>query len=289
MAILAFPILSNVRLQLPRALQHAAVFVPVRIHEIKMNNDTKLHMHESTKQRSAPLLFMLHPSTVVYHQWQAQCQDTDVATLHFRSAEEMLPLIGKEGRERPACVISEIDLPGMSGIDMLSKITSATVAPSVVLTSTSVDVAQAVDAMKLGAYSILQSPFSNEELQKEISEAIATYQRRYDMATRLAILEQCYRQLTPRESQILDKLLIGRPNKSIARSLDLSVRTIENDRAQIFSKFGVENATELAAKATELKYLKRCLRCQVHAASAISYGPHNATTPSPDASSTSCN
>jgi two-component system response regulator FixJ len=143
------------------------------------------------------------------------------------------------------CVVSDVRMPGIDGIELLKLLKAAhSTFPIVVMTGHG-DVPLAVEAMKLGAVDFLEKPFEDDRLIAMIdgaireaepaakSEAVA-----HDIAARVA-------SLSPRERQVMDGLIAGMSNKQIAREYDISPRTIEVYRANVMTKMQANSLSEL--------------------------------------------
>jgi len=143
------------------------------------------------------------------------------------------------------CVVSDVRMPGMDGIELLKQLKAIhSTFPIVVMTGHG-DVPLAVEAMKLGAVDFLEKPFEDDRLIAMIegairdaepaakSEAVA-----HDIAARVA-------SLSPRERQVMDGLIAGMSNKLIAREYDISPRTIEVYRANVMTKMQANSLSEL--------------------------------------------
>ncbi|WP_197526102.1 response regulator transcription factor [Botrimarina colliarenosi] len=178
------------------------------------------------------------------------------ATQGFTTAKEFLQ--NRAVVQRPCCVLSELSFDeGPSGLELLCQLAASDDPYTLLFCSDSVDVATAVTAMKAGAFSVIKKPTSCEHLLLEVANAVAADDVKHERALRIRQLQVAHDALTERETKILGQLLNGLPNKAIAKSLDVSIRSVENFRARIYHKYGVATPAELAVKATELKLLRQ--------------------------------
>jgi two-component system, LuxR family, response regulator FixJ len=154
------------------------------------------------------------------------------------------------------CVVSDVRMPGVDGIDLLRRLQADRKTLPVVIMTGHGDVPLAVEAMKLGAVDFLEKPFEDDRLvgmilaslrQDEDSAKIEAVT--VDLAARIA-------SLSPRERQVLDGLIAGRPNKLIARDFDISPRTIEVYRANVMTKMQAGSVSELVRLAIRAGLLK---------------------------------
>jgi two-component system CheB/CheR fusion protein len=145
-----------------------------------------------------------------------------------------------------SCLLVDAGLPGISGLQLLHKLAADGVALPAIMVTGLGDIAMAVDAMKAGAVDFLEKPVNPEELlacvrrvldEKHGHQAIEGRQR--EAARRIA-------GLTPRQREVMDRVLAGQPSKNIAADLGISQRTVENHRASIMEKTGVKSIPALA-------------------------------------------
>ena len=147
------------------------------------------------------------------------------------------------------CILTDVRMPGMSGIDLLRKLKSDGITVPVIVMTGHGDVPLAVEAMKLGALDFVEKPFNDDALIASVRSALGEAKRhsvheeeRKDIDARLA-------QLTARERQVLDGLVAGQPNKVIAYELGISPRTVEIYRANVMTKMQANSLSELVRMA----------------------------------------
>jgi len=165
------------------------------------------------------------------------------------SAEELL---SANDSQRPGCIVLDVRMPGLSGLELMSHLRVDRSAPPVLLISGHGDVPMAVQALKNGAFDFIEKPFSDaaslERIQLALQQDEAT---RSEAATRLDI-EQRHASLTPREAQVLDAVVAGKANKVIAQDLGLSQKTIEVHRAHVMEKMRADSVAHLVKMAVAL-------------------------------------
>jgi FixJ family two-component response regulator len=145
----------------------------------------------------------------------------------------------------PACLVLDIRMPGMSGLELQRKLADAQRTVPVVVITGHGDVRMAVEAMKLGAVEFLEKPFRAQELCDSIQKAIRVDEGNWRKRQRQEQVEQTYERLTSAERQVMDLVVAGKTNKLIAEELGLSVRAIEDRRARMMKKLGVTTRSEL--------------------------------------------
>jgi two-component system, LuxR family, response regulator FixJ len=142
------------------------------------------------------------------------------------------------------CVLLDIQLPGMSGLDVLKLLQDREDAPAVVVLTGAGDVPTAVEAMRLGAFDFIEKPYLPTALLDSVDKAARLAGRR--RATQAAGREAAarLRQLSHRQRQVLAGIVEGQSSKIIADNLHLSVRTVEAYRAQLLTKLGARSTTD---------------------------------------------
>jgi two-component system, LuxR family, response regulator FixJ len=143
------------------------------------------------------------------------------------------------------CVVSDVRMPGLDGIELLKRMKADRSPLPIVIMTGHGDIPLAVEAMKLGAVDFLEKPFEDDRLIGMIEAAIRQAEPAakseavtHDIAARIATL-------SPRERQVMDGLIAGLSNKLIARDYDISPRTIEVYRANVMTKMQANSLSEL--------------------------------------------
>ncbi len=164
-------------------------------------------------------------------------------TRTFACADDVLASL----QSNPAgCVITDVRMPGMSGLDLQQKLVEQYPDLPVVVVTGHGDISMAVRAMKAGAFDFIQKPFNDQELVDCVNKAIeksAVSDRRKSEGSRT---RECLALLTAREHQVLDLILAGKMNKQIAHELGISEKTVEVHRARVMKKLEVRSVAELA-------------------------------------------
>ena len=149
----------------------------------------------------------------------------------------------------PGCLILDLNMPGMSGLDLQQNLKAAGVSLPVVFLSGRADVPKAVRAVKEGAIDFIEKPFDYKQVVSLVRECIARDERsRADLEVRRAKAERLS-QLTQREREVLDLVVAGKTNRDIAEALDISVKTVEAHRARLMEKVDAESVAELVQAA----------------------------------------
>jgi two-component system, LuxR family, response regulator FixJ len=171
----------------------------------------------------------------------------------FESAQHFLDAVSGIGF---GCVLSDVRMPGIDGIELLKRLKASHSAFPVLIMTGHGDVPLAVEAMKLGAVDFVEKPFEDDRLIGMIDAALR--QAESSARTAAATLDVTARiaALSPRERQVMDGLIAGLSNKLIAREYDISPRTIEVYRANVMTKMQANSLSELVRLAIRAGALK---------------------------------
>lgn len=174
--------------------------------------------------------------------WLFSTRNHQVST--FADAETFLASYQPEDF---GCLLMDVRMPGMSGLEAFSRLKEQAYCPPVVFLTGHGDVPMAVGALKQGAADFIEKPFADNDIVDLIERCLAEdAERRQSFATREAVQARL-EQLTPRETEVMKLILVGRLNKQIADDLSISMKTVEVHRARTLEKMQVKTAMELAA------------------------------------------
>jgi FixJ family two-component response regulator len=159
----------------------------------------------------------------------------------FASATEFLSAYCGE----PGCLVLDIRMPGMTGLELQRKLADDGVTIPIVMISGHADVRIAVEAMTLGAVTLLEKPFRLDELLAHLRRALEKDRAEREAHTRAADAGSRIAALTPKERQVLELIATGKTNREMADELGLSVRAIEDRRARLMKKVAARSVVEL--------------------------------------------
>jgi FixJ family two-component response regulator len=167
----------------------------------------------------------------------------------FESAEGFLD----EGHaEAPGCLLLDVCLPGLDGMELQRSLLSAPCPHPIVFLTGRSDIQTSVNAMKAGAVDFLTKPIEGGRLVAAIDKALrCDAERRLEYAIRSAI-QRRFDKLTPREKQVMDGMIRGRLNKVIAAELGIGEKTVKVHRARLLQKMGVRSVAELVPLAARI-------------------------------------
>lgn len=143
------------------------------------------------------------------------------------------------------CVVTDVRMPGLSGIELLRKLRTMSFELPVIVMTGHGDITLAVEAMKAGAADFLEKPFDDEALLKATRNALDRYGKEAKKESEKTEILKCVQSLSQRERQVFEGLIAGQPNKIIAANYNISPRTVEIYRAHVMSKMRAESLSEL--------------------------------------------
>jgi two-component system, LuxR family, response regulator FixJ len=151
----------------------------------------------------------------------------------------------KEGKELPTgCILLDVRMPEMDGLEVQQALKDRGIGYPVIVMTGHGDVGVAVQAMKAGAVDFIEKPFEKAVLLSAIEEGFGRIENAGRGSARAEEAQVRLQALTPREKEVLEGLVRGYPNKTIAYDLDISPRTVEIHRANLMSKLGVASLSE---------------------------------------------
>lgn len=170
-------------------------------------------------------------------------QSRDIASQTYPSAEAFLAAWDETFA---GCIVLDIRMEEMSGNELFDRLNERGCQLPVIFLTGHGDVPLAVSTLKNGAFDFLEKPFNDNQLVDRVMEALRLDEERRQAAASADSINRRLAQLTPRERQVMERILAGKLNKVIADDLKVCMRTVEVHRASLFEKMGVKTAVELA-------------------------------------------
>lgn len=161
----------------------------------------------------------------------------------FPDAESFLAEIKPGIGGPPRCVVLDVRMPGLSGPQAHDALADRGIELPVIFVTAHADVPIAVSAIKKGAFDFIEKPFAEGELLRRIEEALSFATESQAQQAQIASIHARLASLSERERQVLDAVVTGKMNKTIAYDLDISIKTVEAHRARVMEKM---QATSLA-------------------------------------------
>ena len=166
-----------------------------------------------------------------------------IAAQEFDSAEAFLATY----QDDPGCLVTDYRMRGMSGLELQESLNASGTSLPLIIVTAFARTPVTVQAIKNGAVTMLDKPYDADKLWQAIRTALAEDKERRELQRTQLDARVRLNSLSAKESSVLDLILDGASNKSMASELDVSLRTIENRRRKIFSKMGVDTVAELVA------------------------------------------
>lgn len=148
-------------------------------------------------------------------------------------------------RNGPACLVLDVRMPGISGLELQKRLTATGDSIPVIIVTGHGDIRMAVDAMKGGAHEFLEKPFRAQDLCDSIQKAVQSDQDTWKRYRQREEARRRIEQLTTAEREVMEMVFAGKTNRSIAEELGLSLRAVEDRRARMMKKLGIESRAEL--------------------------------------------
>ncbi len=164
----------------------------------------------------------------------------------FESAERFLSSLhpGSAG-PMAGCLIADVRMPGMSGTELHDELIRRNIQLPLIFITGHGSVPMAVNSMKKGAVDFLEKPFNDEQLCLLVTNALQRIRDEGSKSVLAKRAQELLSRLTPREEQVLDRIVAGRLNKQIADDLDISIKTVEAHRANIMDKIEARTMADL--------------------------------------------
>ena len=162
--------------------------------------------------------------------------------LGFDSAEKFL---AEHDPDAIAVAIVDVRMPGMSGLELQDELIARGVPYPIIFITGHGDVPMAVSTMKKGAVDFIEKPFDQDALKALVERMLGEARTRASETERRRISEALVAKLTPREQQVLERIVAGRLNKQIADDLGISIKTVEAHRANIMDKLNANTVADL--------------------------------------------
>jgi FixJ family two-component response regulator len=200
-----------------------------------------------SNQRS--VVFVVDDDISVRESLSIVLQSVGVEVQAFASAQEFLQ---RHRPHIPSCLVLDVRLPGMSGLDFQAELAKANVQIPIIFITGHGDVPMTVRAMKAGAIEFLTKPFRDQDMIDAVQVALERDRSRRQAESAGSSLRASYEALSPRERQIMDLVTAGLMNKQIAGEIGISEATVKFHRASVMRKMNAKSLAELARMAEAL-------------------------------------
>src|SRR5579885_2576928 len=192
------------------------------------------------------IIYVIDDDDAVRQSLEFLLKTAGIRVRSFDSAKAFLDVLPQVSG---GCIVTDVRMPEITGIELLKKVMDVKPDLPVIVITGHGDISLAVEAMKIGAVDFLEKPFDDDQLLGAVKSAL---DREADMAGRKAEVQQIQDKLASlsnRERQVLEGLVAGNPNKTIAFDLGISPRTVEIYRANLMTKMGANSLSDLVRMA----------------------------------------
>jgi len=197
-----------------------------------------------------PVVFVIDDDRMIRDGLQGLIRSVGLRVETFASAQDFLAV---KRPDVPACLVLDVRMPGVSGLDLQLKLSDAGIHIPVIFITGHGDIPMSVRAMKEGAYEFLTKPVRGQDLLDAIQKAIASDRERRKEREELNEVRERFLTLTPREKEVLNLVVAGLLNKQIADQLGMSELTVKTHRAHVMEKTNAESLAHLVRMSEKIK------------------------------------
>ena len=176
-------------------------------------------------------------------------ESRSIAVRCFTSAEAFMESLDEL---RPRCVVSDVRMPGWSGIELQQALKARDATLPLILITGHGDIPMAVEAMQHGAFDFLQKPFRDQDLITRVQKALELDGQNRGELKEASLIRERFESLTPREREVFQLVTDGKANKVMAGDLGVSQRTVEIHRARVMEKMGAKSLAQLVRMSLDL-------------------------------------
>lgn len=203
----------------------------------------------SAKPEAAPIVFVVDDDISVRESLEALIRDEGWRPRLFKSAHDFL---ARTPTSAPSCLILDVNLPGLSGLDLQQRITGESSAMPIIFITGYGDIPTSVQAMKAGATEFLTKPFNTDVLIEAIRGALRRSRTALEQVLERSQLQTRFESLSKRERQVMTLVVKGLTNRQVGGTLDISETTVKAHRGRVMQKMQAETLVDLVNMAAEL-------------------------------------
>jgi FixJ family two-component response regulator len=202
------------------------------------------------KSAAVPTVFIIDDDGGVRQAIHDLVESVGLRAESFATGEEFL---GKKHTERPSCLVLDVRLPQMSGLDFQRRLAETGTQIPIIFITAHGDIPMSVRALKSGAVEFLTKPFRDQDLLDAIQQALERDRTAQEQQTEIHDLQGCYHALTVREREVMTLVVSGMLNKQIASEIGASEATVKVHRGHVMQKMHAGSVVDLVRMADKLK------------------------------------
>ena len=195
-------------------------------------------------QSEPPIVYVVDDDPALCRSLRFLLESVGLTVQLFASAAEFLPVA--RVMTQPCCLLLDIRMPGMSGLELQQVLLERGVAIPILFMTGHADVSMAVQALKSGAFDFIEKPFNDQKMLDAVAAALRKCADTLAETQLRNTAQLVLTHLSPREREVAQLVAQGRPNKLIASALNISEKTVHIHRQHIMEKAGISSAAELA-------------------------------------------
>lgn len=188
------------------------------------------------------VVYVIDDDQAIRKSAQRLLEQVELPVRTYASADEFLATYVPD---RPACLVLDVRMRGMSGIDLQKRLAADGIEVPVIIVTGHGDIPMAVEAMRRGALDFLEKPYRAQVLLDSIHRGLQRDRIRREQRETSAVIAERFAQLTPREREVVDRVARGMTNKEIASDLGVTPQAIDARRLRAMGKLGVETVPQL--------------------------------------------
>jgi two-component system, LuxR family, response regulator FixJ len=191
---------------------------------------------------SKPTVFLIDDDKSIRDSLKVLMKSTGIPLVGFTSAEEFL----EDLPEKPVgCVLVDVLLPNMGGMELMQELENRTIILPVILLTAHADVPLAIQAIRSGAFDVIEKPYKDKILVERVRQAMSLSPKWRDVQAERVVIAEKMAELTRREKEVMKLIVTGMKNKAIAEELGISRKTLDIHRSKVMGKMKARTIADL--------------------------------------------